>query len=116
VQSLLQVKNLFPQLRLQLTPSWSSTLINRVENGELDAALAVQPQISTLPPSVLGELLADLEMAVVARAGDYEPRAYRLRELYERGWVLNPASAGCAARWKRHSPAMAYRSRLIWIC
>ncbi|WP_437884342.1 LysR family transcriptional regulator [Pseudomonas sp. LRF_L74] len=94
VQSILGVKQHYPNLRVQVTPGWSSTLISRVENGELDAALAVQPQISTLPPSVTGELLADLEMCVVAPLGEFEERPYHLREIYSRGWVLNPRECG----------------------
>lgn len=94
VKSLLQVNREFPQLRLQMSPGWSSTLIARIENGELDAVLAVQPQISTLPPSVAGELLADLEMAVVGPAIEFAERSYHLRELYARGWVLNPRECG----------------------
>lgn len=94
VRSIVQLKKGYPQLRVQLSPGWSSTLINRVENGELDVALAVQPATSVLPPSVAGEILADLNMVVVAPRGEFPKSRYRLRDIYSRGWVLNPRECG----------------------
>jgi DNA-binding transcriptional LysR family regulator len=84
----------FPNLRVEVTTGLSPTLLESVESGELDAAAVVLPQRSILPETVAGRTLADLEMVIVAAKGEYKRRAYALKDIYERGWVLNPRECG----------------------
>jgi DNA-binding transcriptional LysR family regulator len=43
LDALAQIRETYPQLRTQVTSGWGSSLIARMENGELDAAAALFP-------------------------------------------------------------------------
>ena len=92
--ALKRLNEAFPNLRVEVTTGMSPTLLESVESGELDAAAVVLPRQSVLPETVAGRCVADLEMLVVAAKGEYKRRAYALKDIYQRGWVLNPRECG----------------------
>lgn len=87
----------FPGLHTEVASGWGAQLLERVENAELDAAVALFPATKVLPEGLLGRTLGSLELVVVAHKGALPKRAYKLRELYDIGWVLNPDGCGYRA-------------------
>lgn len=49
LDALAQIRETYPDLRTQVTSGWGSSLIARMENGELDAAAALFPAGQDLP-------------------------------------------------------------------
>lgn len=87
----------FPGLHTEVTSGWGAQLVEKVENGEVDAAFALFPATKVLPDGLKGRTLGRMELVVVAKKGTLARRAYRLRDLYRNGWVLNPDGCGFRA-------------------
>lgn len=87
----------FPGLHTEVVSGWGAQLVQQVEAGALDAALGLFPSTKVLPDGLSGRTLGHLELAVVAKRGSLPRRAYKLRDVYECGWVLNPDGCGFRA-------------------
>jgi len=88
----------FPGLRLRVASEWTTSLIRKVGNYELDCAVALVTDHHTLPVTVSGSLICSEILAVVAPR-NFKPsvrntRMLRIRDLEPYAWILNPAGCG----------------------
>src|SRR5580692_3906999 len=88
----------YPKLRLQAFAQWSSTLLERLVDRALDAAVVFLPEGAAPPGSVDGERLGTETFSVVAAKSNQLPRSLRLKDISSTPWILNPH--GCGARSK----------------
>ncbi|MDF2642395.1 MAG: yofA 4 [Pseudomonas sp.] len=101
VDALTQLRTEYPDLRTQVSTGWGAGLVEKVENGELDAATALFPSSKVFPENLVGESLGKVELVVVGSAEDAPKRAGSLVDYYQRGWVLNPDGCGFRAGLQR---------------
>ncbi|MDT4803260.1 HTH-type transcriptional regulator BenM [compost metagenome] len=87
-------------LRAQVTTGWGSQLLERMQDGGLDAAVAMFPPSKVFPDSLQAEALGGMRLRVVA-ARDGGIGATRLADCYRHGWVLNPDGCGFRAGLQR---------------
>lgn len=87
----------FIALHTEVATGWGAQLVERVEKGEIDAAVALFPATKVLPDGLRGRTLGRIELVVVARKGAMPKRSYKLRDIYSDGWVLNPDGCGFRA-------------------
>lgn len=87
----------YRRLELRLTSGWMPELLQKLEQGALDAAilLAAGDDARTPPPN--GQAVANEQIMIVAPKGLVLPREPNLRQLSEFGWILTP-DASCGAR------------------
>jgi DNA-binding transcriptional LysR family regulator len=88
----------FPGLQLRVTSDWTTALIRKVGNCELDCAIALVTDHHTLPSAVSGSSICFETLCVVAprhfKIAAASARTLRIRELEPHGWVMNPAACG----------------------
>ncbi|WP_441235484.1 LysR family transcriptional regulator [Bradyrhizobium sp. 930_D9_N1_4] len=89
----------FPRARLQVSSDWSTNLIAEVRSGALDCAVGLLTEAHAVPAGLVRVVLGAEQVVIVGpkSAGKRGGRAYRLRDLAERGWFLNPPGCGCRA-------------------
>ncbi|MEK6418991.1 MAG: LysR family transcriptional regulator [Burkholderia gladioli] len=97
LDALLALKDAHPALQVRVASAWGSLLMQRVEEGELDAVAVALPAHRTFPAKLVGRPLGALKLAIVARKGTTEKRTYTLAECQAYGWVLNPDGCGFRA-------------------
>ncbi|WP_296268268.1 LysR family transcriptional regulator [Pseudomonas sp. UBA6562] len=91
----------YPTLRTQVSSGWGSSLLARMENGELDAAAALFPPGKIFPEGIVGRSMLRLPLQVVAAKGSVARRTCKLKDCYSQGWVLNPDGCGFRAGLQR---------------
>ncbi|AIZ32928.1 LysR family transcriptional regulator [Pseudomonas sp. K1(2024)] len=96
-----RIREAYPQLRTQVTSGWGSSLIARMENGELDAAAALFPPGKIFPEGIASRSIARMPLKVVEAKSNAAKRNCKLRDCYARGWVLNPDGCGFRAGLQR---------------
>jgi DNA-binding transcriptional LysR family regulator len=87
----------FPGLQTEVVSGWGAQLVEQVAAGSLDASVGLFPSTKVLPENLAGHTLGRIELVVVAKRGSLPRRSYRLHDVYERGWVLNPDGCGFRA-------------------
>ncbi|WP_060482658.1 LysR family transcriptional regulator [Pseudomonas sp. NBRC 111119] len=101
LQALAQIREVYPQLRTQVSSGWGSSLVTRMENGELDAAAALFPPGKIFPEGIASRSIGRMPLKVVSARSGASKRSYKLRDCYTRGWVLNPDGCGFRAGLQR---------------
>jgi DNA-binding transcriptional LysR family regulator len=101
LDALKQLRGQFPELRAQVATGWGSHLVNKIENGELDAAAALFPAGKIFPEGIIGESIGKMELVVVCAAELLPKKPVKLAECYEQGFVLNPDGCGFRAGLQR---------------
>lgn len=101
LDALRELQREYPQLSTQVSSSWSSRLLERLKDGEIDAAIALLPPGKTFAEDWVVRPLGHVQLVVVARRDDYPKRSYRLADCCERGWILNPDGCGFRATLQR---------------
>lgn len=97
-----QLRTTWPQLKpLIATGSGGSILMERVERDELDAAILFLPQGAQVPRNLEGTQLAQSQLVIVGRQGEWPAKRYDLTVCNARGWILNPDGCGFRAGLKR---------------
>jgi DNA-binding transcriptional LysR family regulator len=94
------LRRTFPRIRLQVSSNWTADLIEEVRRGALDCAIGLLTEAQVIPAGVTSIALGAEQVIVVGpkqAAGKRQARPYRLRDLAERGWFLNPSGCGCRA-------------------
>jgi DNA-binding transcriptional LysR family regulator len=86
----------YPRLRIQAFAQWSPTLLDRLVNRTLDAAVVLLPEGGAPPGSLDGERLGTETFSVVAAKSKHLPASLRLEDIASNPWILNPH--GCGAR------------------
>jgi DNA-binding transcriptional LysR family regulator len=88
----------FPDLQLRVTSEWTSPMLRKVADCDLDCAVAFVTDHHTLPPSVSGTVIGFETLAVVAPrtfdASGRNARTVRIRDLEPYGWIMNPVGCG----------------------
>ena len=87
----------FAGLQTEVASGWGAQLVERVVAGQIDAAVALFPATKALPDGLTGRTLGSIELVVVAAKGAMPKRSYRLRDIDDIGWVLNPDGCGFRA-------------------
>jgi DNA-binding transcriptional LysR family regulator len=92
------LRSRFPGLQLRVTSEWTSPLIRKVANCELDCAITFVTDHHTLPAAVKTALIGVEPLVVVAsrqlRVSGKNAHVARIRDLEPHGWIVNPAGCG----------------------
>jgi DNA-binding transcriptional LysR family regulator len=88
----------FPDLQLRVTSEWTSQLIRKVADCDLDCAIAFVTDHHTLPSTVSSTVIGVETLVVVAARTFDTPRrngkSVRIRDLESYGWIVNPVGCG----------------------
>ena len=94
------LRRAFPRIKLHISSSWSTDLIEEVRNGLLDRVIGLLTDAHTVP-SGLARIPLGAEQVVIIGAAKSVPKRggnrYRLRDLAGQGWFLNTPGCGCRA-------------------
>lgn len=101
LDALAKIRERYPELRTQVVSGWGSSLIARMENGDLDAAAALFPSGKIFPEGIASHSLGHMALQVVAAKGSLGTRNLKLKQCYAQGWVLNPDGCGFRAGLQR---------------
>lgn len=93
----------YPTLEVELGTRWSADLVRQLERGDIDAAAVMLPAGTEFPPTLAARHLMPVDMLVVGVAGGAptEPGPYRLADLRDSKWIVNPDGCGFRARLQR---------------
>src|ERR1700684_1978222 len=94
--SICHLREGYPKLRLQAFAQWSTTLLERLVNRTLDAAVVLLPAGGIPPGSVEGDRIGTETFSIVAAKSNQLPRSLRLKDISAGAWILN--SHGCGIR------------------
>lgn len=97
VDALGEVKHTHPALQVRVSTGWGAQLLQQLQDGMLDAAVALMPGNRSFAESIGSQALGSLKLAIVARKGSMKRRPYSLAECEPYGWVLNPDGCGFRA-------------------
>ena len=97
IDTLQRLSRNFEGLHTEVSSGWGSQLVERVANAEIDAAVALFPATKVLPEGLRGRGLGRIELVVVAKKDTMSRRTYKLRDIFNIGWVLNPDGCGFRA-------------------
>lgn len=93
-----ELQKKWPDVHLQVvTGSSGQLLLERLECGELDAAVLFLPAGTSLPKNIHGERLFKSKLIVIGRKDEWPKRQYVLEQCNSKGWVLNPDGCGFRA-------------------
>ncbi|MEX3815187.1 LysR substrate-binding domain-containing protein [Paraburkholderia sp. BR13439] len=112
LKALHALRGAHPELQARVSTGWGNPLLQRVVEGELDAAIVLLPANRTLPDTLTGETLGELKLAVVAQKGSLKKRAHTLAECQSYGWVLNPDGCGFRAGLQQALASQGYTLKL----
>ncbi len=92
------LRNRYRDIQLRVVSEWTTTLIRKVADCELDCAIAFVTDHHTLPSTVSASLIGVEPLAVVAprelSISSKKTRTVRIRDLEPYGWILNPTGCG----------------------
>jgi DNA-binding transcriptional LysR family regulator len=88
------LKAAYPDLQARASTGWGSRLLQRLEQGELDAAAILLPANKTFDDTLSARSLGRIKLAVVAQKGMLKKCPHRLAGCQSVGWVLNPDGCG----------------------
>ncbi|MEI5995683.1 LysR family transcriptional regulator [Paraburkholderia bengalensis] len=112
LKALHALREAHPELQARVSTGWGNPLLQKVDEGELDAAVVLLPANRALPDTLLGESLGPLKLAVVARKGSMKKRVHTLAGCQAHGWVLNPDGCGFRAGLQHALAAQGYGLKL----
>lgn len=101
LDALKRLRGQFPDLRAQVITGWGSHLIDKIENGELDAAAALFPAGKIFPEAIIAESIGKMELVVVCAKARLPGKSLKLADCYDQGFVLNPDGCGFRAGLQR---------------
>jgi len=94
----------YARVRLQITSNWSTGLIEEVRSGAIDCAIGLLTDDHSVPAG-LQRIALGAEQVVVVSASRSPTKTngspWRLRDLAEEDWFLNPTGCGCRAALTR---------------
>jgi DNA-binding transcriptional LysR family regulator len=93
-----------PDVRLQISSNWTRLLIEEIRSGALDCAIGLITREHLLPSGVQVLAIGPEKVVIVAAKGARPRKAkdrLRLRDLADKGWILNPAGCGCRSALQR---------------
>ncbi|AYD04995.1 LysR family transcriptional regulator [Agrobacterium rhizogenes] len=96
----------WPELSIRATTGWANQIVEKLVDGQIDAAIVLMPTRKIFPHKVTAVSLAQVEMAIVGPLGSGGDRAQRLGTLHKSGWILNPDGCGFRAELQRAHAAL----------
>lgn len=94
------LRRTFTRIKLRISSDWSGKLIEDVRTGSLDCAIGLLVDHHAVPPGLL-QIPLGLERVVIVttarEAARSDENPWRLQDLADKGWLLNPAGCGCRA-------------------
>lgn len=94
------IRRRFPRIRLQVSSNWSSGLIAELRGGGVDCAVGLLTEAHSIPAG-LAAIPVGTEQVVIVSASRTPTRQdgtpWRLRDLAQESWYLNPPGCGCRA-------------------
>jgi DNA-binding transcriptional LysR family regulator len=94
----------YARIRLQISSNWSTGLIEEVRSGAIDCAIGLLTDDHSIPAG-LQQIALGAEQVVVVSASRRPTKSngspWRLRDLAEEDWFLNPTGCGCRAALMR---------------
>jgi DNA-binding transcriptional LysR family regulator len=90
----------YPRIRLQISSNWSVGLIEDVRSGAIDCAIGLLTEEHAIPAGLQRIELGAEQVVVVSASRPPAKRdgsPWRLRDLAEEDWFLNPSGCGCRA-------------------
>jgi DNA-binding transcriptional LysR family regulator len=94
----------YPRIRLQISSNWSVGLIEDVRSGAIDYAIGLLTEEHAIPAGLQRIALGAEQVVVVSASRPPAKRdgsPWRLRDLAEEDWFLNPSGCGCRAALMR---------------
>lgn len=94
----------FQRIRLQISSNWSSGLIEDVRSGAVDCAIGLLTEEHSIPAGLERVALGNEQVVVVSAARSPAKRdgsPWRLRDLADEDWFLNPPGCGCRSALMR---------------
>jgi DNA-binding transcriptional LysR family regulator len=88
----------FQNLRLQVTSGWSADLIEEVRRGALDCAIGLLTDGHSVPNGMARISLGPEQVVIVSASKPPTRKGgspWRLRDLADEKWFLNPPGCGC---------------------
>jgi len=88
----------FPRVKLQISSNWSAGLIDEVRSGTLDCAIGLLTEDHAIPAGLRRMALGAEQIVVVSASRPPTRRdgsPWRLRDLVDDDWFLNPPGCGC---------------------
>ncbi|HSD38574.1 MAG TPA: LysR family transcriptional regulator [Rhodocyclaceae bacterium] len=114
LSNLLQtLKKTYPDLDTNFSTDWGNLLVEKVEQGKLDAATVLMPSNRLAPRHAQARSLARARLVVVAAKDSITKRSPKLADLYESGWILNPDGCGFRASLQRVLAAQGLPLRVV---
>lgn len=94
------IRRRFPRIRLQVSSNWSIGLLDELRGGSLDCAVGLLTEAHSIPAGLAATSLGTEQVVIVSASRTSTKRGgtpWRLRELAEESWYLNPPGCGCRA-------------------
>ena len=94
------LRRAFPRIRLQVSSNWSTHLIEDVRRGALDCAVGLLTEAHAVPAGLSRIALGAEQVVIVATPklpARHGRQPWRLRDLADKDWFLNPPGCGCRA-------------------
>lgn len=94
----------YARIRLQISSNWSAGLIEEVRSGAIDCAVGLLTDDHLIPAGLQPIALGAEQVVVVSASRDptkINGSPWRLRDLAEEDWFLNPTGCGCRAALMR---------------
>ncbi|WP_197521128.1 LysR family transcriptional regulator [Bradyrhizobium icense] len=94
------LRRTFPRIRLQVSSNWSTNLLEDVCSGALDCAVGLLTEAHTVPAGLMRVTLGAEQVVIVATSrlpARHGGQPWRLRDLADKDWFLNPPGCGCRA-------------------
>ena len=88
-----ELRREYPDVQIEVASGWSTEVIRRLHESEVDAAIAVLPESARFESGFTAAPIRALPMVVVAQKGAVFGRK-RLAELHDMEWILNPEGCG----------------------
>lgn len=92
------LRNKFPQIKLEVSADWTSNLLKSVNNGSLDCAVCLLTESHVVQDGVKNIAIGADKIVIVSgrlKANGPDGKAWHLRDLAEGSWFLNPMGCGC---------------------
>ncbi len=95
-----ELRRHYPRIHLKIGSNWSLGLIEDVRSGAIDCAVSLLTEAHSIPAGLQRIPLADEQVVVVSASRSPTKRdgsPWRLRDLADEDWFLNPPGCGCRA-------------------
>jgi len=94
LDGLRELRQAYPGVQARVSTGWGAQLLQRLEDGALDAAVMLMPDNKRFAATLTAESLGRIKLAVIAPRGRFKKTTQTLAHCAAHGWVLNPDGCG----------------------